>query len=181
MANEGLDGLEGNASVEVPKKKSVLGLLPNILKMVLIAIGAIIVIVVTVVITMKIMKGNEPNPPTIPVSEDLSVQREVLDWYQSLGEIKTKTRDEIPASVIVNLVLGYKKDDKATSAEITSRTVELKDFLRRFFALKSTGELKPEHEDALKIELRNAINDEILSNTKIKDVKFLQLDVIEQN
>jgi len=32
----------------------------------------------------------------------------------------------------------------------------------------------------LKIELRNAINDEILSGSKIRDVSFQQLDVIEQ-
>ena len=41
-------------------------------------------------------------------------------------------------------------------------------------------ELKPQNEQKLKIELRNAINDEILSSSKIKDVSFQQLDVIEQ-
>ena len=76
--------------------------------------------------------------------------------------------------------LGYKKDDKATSTEITQRTIELKDFLRRYFTEKTIVELRPQNEQKLKIELRNAINDEILSSSKIKDVSFQQLDVLEQ-
>ena len=78
------------------------------------------------------------------------------------------------------MVLGYKKDDKATSTEITQRTVELKDFLRRYFTQKSAEELKPQNEEGIRIEIRNAINDEILSSSKIKDVRFMTLDVIQQ-
>ena len=97
-----------------------------------------------------------------------------------MGSIRTKTSDVNPASVIVEVVLGYKKDDKATSTEITQRTVELKDFLRRYFTQKSYEELKPQNEEALRIEIRNAINDSILSSSKIKDVRFMTLDVIQQ-
>ncbi|HAH63334.1 MAG TPA: flagellar basal body protein FliL, partial [Treponema sp.] len=85
-----------------------------------------------------------------------------------------------PASVVVNIALGYKKDDKATATEITERKIELTDFLRRYFTEKTIAELKPQNEQKLKIELRNAINDEILSNSKIRDVSFQQLDVVEQ-
>ena len=60
------------------------------------------------------------------------VKKEILDWYTSLGAIRTKTSDELPASVVVDIALGYKKEDKATSTEITQRTIELKDFLRDF-------------------------------------------------
>ena len=76
--------------------------------------------------------------------------------------------------------MGYKKDDKTTSTEITQRTVELKDFLRRYFTQKSADELRPQNEEELRIEIRNAINDSILSSSKIKDVRFMQLDVIQQ-
>jgi len=115
-----------------------------------------------------------------PISQDYVGRREVLDWYTSLGSIRTKTSDAIPASVVVDVVLGYKSQDKITSAEITSRQIEIKDFLRRFFTEKTASELKPQNEDKLRIEIRNTINDDILSTSKIKDVRFLSLDVIEQ-
>ena len=58
--------------------------------------------------------------------------------------------------------------------------VELKDFLRNYFAQKSKTQLRPQDENKLKIEIRNAINDNILSDSKIKDVSFQQFDVISQ-
>ncbi|MDE7382411.1 MAG: flagellar basal body protein FliL, partial [Treponemataceae bacterium] len=66
------------------------------------------------------------------------------------------------------------------STEITQRNIELKDFLRRYFTEKTAAQLRPQNENNLKIELKNAINDEILSSSKIKDISFLQLDVVEQ-
>lgn len=181
MADDGLDGLEDGGSLSAPAKKGGIGgFLPSFLKWIAIALGAIILIVVIVVVTMKIVGGNNPNPPQLPMSDEYAVQREILDWYTSLGTIRTKTSDEIPASVIVDIALGYKKDDKATSTEITQRSIELKDFLRRYFTEKTIIELKPQNEQKLKIELRNAINDEILSNSKVKDISFIQLDVLEQ-
>lgn len=172
---------EGAAAAAPPPKKGGIGaLLPSLLKWVAIALGAIILIVTVVFITMKIMGGNSSAETAIPISEEYAGKREILDWYTSLGSIRTKTSDAIPASVIVEVVLGYKKDDKATSTEITSRTIELKDFLRRYFTEKTIADLKPQNEEKLRIEIRNAINDDILSTSKIKDVRFLSFDVVEQ-
>ena len=52
--------------------------------------------------------------------------------------------------------------------------------MRRYFTQKTAEELAPQNEENLKIEIRNAINDQILSSSKIKDVRFMQLDVIAQ-
>ncbi|MBQ1628074.1 MAG: flagellar basal body-associated FliL family protein [Treponema sp.] len=181
MADDGLDGLEeGGASFSSSKKGGVGGALPELLKWIAIALGAIILIVVIVVVTFNILSKNTPSTPSVPISDEYVTQREILDWYTSLGAIRTKTSDDISASVVVDIALGYKKDDKATSTEITQRNIELKDFLRRYFTEKTIAELKPQNEQKLKIELRNAINDEILSTSKIKDISFLQLDVLEQ-
>ena len=183
MADDGLDGLEdsgsvGNASV---KRSGAGSFLPSLLKWIAIALGAIILIVVVVIITNVVMNKNNPSSDNITrISDEYVVQKEILDWYTSLGAIRTKTSDELPASVVVDIALGYKKDDKATSTEITQRTIELKDFLRRYFTEKTIVELRPQNEQKLKIELRNAISDEILSSSKIKDVSFQQLDVLEQ-
>lgn len=110
-------------------------------------------------------------------AEEYQGQREVYDWYKSIGVIQTTTNDG--ATVRVNVFLGYKKDDKGTATEITSRIVELKDFLRRYFRGKSKEEItNPDNEEKLKMEIRNGINDKVLSGSKIRDITFDQLDVI---
>ena len=156
------------------------GLLPTLLKWIAIVIGAIILIVTVVIITMKVMGTNNTATVAVPVSPEYTSKRELLSWYNSIGSIKTKTCDEIPASVIVEVVLGYKIDDKTTATEITQRQIEIKDFLRRYFTGKTAEELRPNNEAKLQMEIRNTINDDILSTSRIKDVKFLTLDVLEQ-
>lgn len=182
MADDDSLNLDDDAGEAAPSKKrgGGGGFLPTLLKWVALGLGAIILIVTIVVITMKIVGGNSAAQAVVPVTEEYTSNREILDWYSSLGQIRTKTNDVNPASVVVDVVLGYKKEDKATSTEITQRTVELKDFLRRYFTQKSADELRPQNEENLKIEIRNAINDSILSSSKIKDVRFMSLDVIQQ-
>lgn len=180
--NEDLN-LEDTGAAAPAKKGGLGGLLSGFLKWIIIGVAAVILIVVVVVVTVKIASKNSTQVTAIPVSEEYaSGQREVFDWYTSLGTIQTVTSDDIPATVRVDVVLGYKKDDKATSTEITQRTVELKDFLRRYFSGKTASELRnTNNEDALANEIKNGINDKILSSSRIRDVKFLQKDVIEQN
>jgi len=78
-------------------------------------------------------------------------------------------------------MLGYKKEDKACSTEITNRTVEIKEFLRLYFRSKTAAELKnPANEEKFKVEIKNGINDKVLSGSKIRAISFNQLDVVEQ-
>ena len=112
-----------------------------------------------------------PNP------EDYRDSREVLQYYSEIGVIKTFTSDAVPATVIVNIELGYPQNDKTTPQELTTRLVELKDFLPFYFKNKTIAELK--QEERIKIEIRNEINDNILSKSKIKSVVFTQYDIIE--
>ncbi len=181
MANESMDFEDNETTGESEKKsKGIGGLLPTLLKWVAIVLGAIILIVTVVVITMKIVGGNAPQQAVIPVSSEYGSKREVLDWYTSLGQVSTKTSDAIPASVIVEVVLGYKQADKAASTEITQRQIEIKDYLRRYFTELTVEDLRPRNEEKRRIEIRNAINDDILSSSKIRDVRFLNLQIIEQ-
>ena len=181
MANESMDFEDNETTGESEKKsKGLGGLLPTLLKWVAIVLGAIILIVTVVVITMKIVGGNTSQQAVIPVSQEYGSKREVLDWYTSLGQVSTKTSDSIPASVIVEVVLGYKQADKAASTEITQRQIEIKDYLRRYFTELTVEDLRPRNEEKRRIEIRNAINDDILSSSKIRDVRFLSLQIIEQ-
>ncbi len=176
----GFDDNGENTGATEKKAKGLGGLLPGLLKWIAIVLGAVILIVTVVFVTVKIVGGNTSQQTVIPVSQEYVGKREILDWYTSLGSISTKTSDAVPASVIVEVVLGYKKDDKATSTEITARQIEIKDFLRRYFTELTVEELRPQNEDKRRIEIRNAINDDILSSSKIRDVRFLSLQVIEQ-
>ena len=119
--------------------------------------------------------GNTSRQAVIPVSQEYVGRREVLDWHTSLGQIATRTNDAIPASVIVEVVLGYKQADKAASTEITQRQTEIKDYLRRYFTALTVEDLRPRNEEERRSEIRNAINDHILSSSEIRDVRFLSL------
>lgn len=183
MADDDLNLDESDAGTAAPEKKKggLGGIFPVLIKWVLIAIGAIIVIVSVVVVTVKIMGTNNSSQATVAIADEYTEKRESYDWYQSIGQIRTKTSDaNMSASVVVEVVLGYKKEDKVTSTEITSRQIEIKDFLRRYFTGKTVQELRPQNEDKLKEEIRNSINDDILNAARIKDVKFLSFEVIEQ-
>lgn len=180
-ADTSFDDEAENDGGKKKKKKGLSGIVPKILKWVGIGIGAIILIVTVVIVTVSIMDKNKaPANTAAQTSPEYTKKREELSWYNSIGAIRTKTCDEIPASVQVDVVLGYKLDDKATSAEITKRQIEIKDFLRRYFSSKTVDELRPQNEEKLKIEIRNSINDDILVTSRIKDVRFMQFDVIEQ-
>ena len=124
--------------------------------------------------------GNTSRQAVIPVSQEYGSKREVLDWYTSLGQVSTKTSDAIPASVIVEVVLGYKQADKAASTEITQRQTEIKDYLRRYFTALTVEDLRPRNEEERRIEIKQAINQKILKDSEIRDVRFLSLQVIEQ-
>ncbi|MGL4986905.1 MAG: flagellar basal body-associated FliL family protein [Treponemataceae bacterium] len=156
------------------------GLLPMLIKWIVIIIGAIILIVTVVVVTMGIMNNNRPQQAATPTSQEYVGKREILDWYTSLSPVRTRTSDALPSSVVIEVVLGYKSQDKIASTEITQRQIEIGDFLRRYFTEKTTAELRPQNEDKLRIEIRNAINDDILSSSKIRDVRFRNFDVVQQ-
>ena len=185
MADEEDLNLDDGGGAAAPAKKKGLGnLFSGLLKWIIIAVAAIIVIVVVVFVTVKIVSKNSAKNAYNPnvSAEEYQGQRELYDWYKSIGVIQTTTCDENAATVRVNVFLGYKKDDKATSTEITARSVELKDFQRRYFRGKTAAELKnSNNEEKLKMEIRNGINDKVLSSSKIRDISFDQLDVIEQN
>jgi len=114
------------------------------------------------------------------IYEEFKTQREILSWYTTLDQIRTKTCDDKnPAEVVVNVVLGYKKDDKNVSTEITERRTEIVDFLKRYFSSKTEDELSPDKEEMLKNDIRDKINNEILLRSKIRDVRFTTKDVIK--
>lgn len=182
MADDDLnfeDG-EGGGGAPAPAKGSKIGgIVPTILKWAAIVVGAIILIVTVVIVTMSIVNSNSPSTTAVPISQEYTPKRDIYEWYQSLPDVRAKTTDTIPASVIVNVVIGYKVDDKIASNELTARKIEIQDYLRKYFSSKRIADLKPHNEDMLKLEIKNDIND-ILTSSSIKDVRFLKFEVVEQ-
>jgi len=172
--------ISNDSIIDTPdKKKSKTGVLSGLLKWILIAVGSAILIVTVVVVTMKIVNSNTPEVRAVPVSEEYIGKKEVFSWYKDIDQIRTKTADINPRNILVEVVLGYKLDDREVSAEISQRIIEIRDFLRRYFSQKKATELTPQSEDELRAEIKRAINDDILGETAIKDVRFLVLEVSE--
>ena len=153
----------------------------GLLKWILIAVAAIIVIVTVVFITIGLTKKNgNSGTENFSVASEYTSKREALDWYTSLDQINTNTDEENPATIRIQVNLGYKKDDKAASTEITSLRVEITDTLRRFFSEQTANDLKPQNEEILRQNIKDLLNDTILSDSRIRDVRFTQLDVTRQ-
>lgn len=113
---------------------------------------------------------------SVPSSESFSKQRKPLDWF-ILNEIRVKTSDTVSSEVFVQVVIGYEKADIKAAKELEERKIELIDFLRTFFSKCSEKDLSPENEKELKIKIRDCINNEILCNSKILEVRFLEFEV----
>ena len=163
-----------------PKKASgLLAILPNLLKFVAIGLGALIFIVTVSVITYTILNRGGQSQTSIPANSPFVGTRQPLSYYTTIGVIRTSTIDTIPFSVVVDMVLGYDQNNNAASTELTERLYELRDFVRSFFRGKTAEELKPENEARLKQEIIEYLNTKVLNTTRVRDIFFVQLDVME--
>lgn len=137
-----------------------------------------VVVIILCFFSMSCISNNNSNSTSvIQTGEEYSTKREALAWYTSIGQSTYTTIDVPASSVTVEVILGYKEDDKVASTEITKRQYEIKDYFRRYFSSKSKNELRVQDEDKIRLEIKNAINDDILTNSKIYDVLFLQFSV----
>jgi len=176
------DDMQDDASSSMKPKRGVGGLIPMLIKWVAVVLGAVIFIVTVVIITMNVRDKKGKSHSEYPISEEYRDTRDELDFYGANGGaisvLKIQTSERIPSTVMVGINLGYTKNDKSTPQELSARKVEIIDYLLSYFQNKTTAELK--QREKIRIELRNEINDNILTKTKIKDVRFTQYDIVEQ-
>jgi flagellar FliL protein len=92
--------------------------------------------------------------------------------------IRTSTKDEVPYSVVVDMVIGYDLNDNAAATELTARLYELRDFVRSFFRSKTADQLQPEDEARLKQEIIELLNTRVLNTARARIILFNQLDVM---
>ena len=174
-----LDGGD-SSGIDAPKKASGLAaLLPNLLKFIAIAIGAIIFIVTVSVITFNVLNRGGRSQTIIPASSPFVGSRPTYQYFTLIGVVRTTTSDINPYAVAVNMQLGYDENDNATATELTNRLNELQDFVRVFFRSKRAMDLTPDNERRLKQEILEQINTRILNTARVREVTFSQLDVMQ--
>ena len=172
-----LEGGEGSG-IDTPKKASGLAaLLPNLLKFVAIGIGALIFIVTVSVITYTILNKGGTSQTVMPSNSPFVGARPQYQMFSSIGVVRTSTKDPVPYSVIVDMIIGYDMGDNAASTELIGRLYELQDFVRSYFKSKMADELQPENEPRLKQEILERLNTRILNTSRVKIILFKQLDV----
>ncbi len=172
------EDVSGGDELEVGKKG---GFLPAIvlviLKWVAIALVAVIFIVTIVYFTMKVMNKGTVNQSYPAVSEEYQGKIPVYEWYE-IDEIRGRTADIPPATVIVRAKLGYDKDDKDMQTDLIARTEQIYDFMRRYFSTKTSAELTPQTEAEVKMDLKEGIN-RIMAAGKVREIVFYEYNVFE--
>jgi flagellar FliL protein len=174
---------EEESSKESGAKKKKFGglaaLLPNLLKFAAIGLGALILIVTVAAITYTILNKGGRSQTVIPENSPYVGTRPQYSMFNAIGLVRTKTKDPTPHAVVVDMVIAYDLNDAIGATELTSRIVELQDFVRNFFSTKYAAELKPENELRLKQEIIERLNTQMLNNAKARNIFFKQLDAME--
>ncbi len=152
----------------------------KILTIVGIAIGAIGLIVTVVVITVNHMNQQGKPATEITTSDEYGdVPTPIYQYSTLLGEIRTRTNDVEPASVVVKITIGLDANDKETPTELTARQYQIRDMLRQYFSSKSASELGSANETAIKEEIKEKLNNMLTKNGAIKEVLFESFNVIQ--
>jgi flagellar FliL protein len=173
-----LEGEESSGAGGQKKASGLGSLLPNLLKFVAIGLGALIFIVTVSVITYNVLNKGGQSQTVIPSASPFVGARPQYSMFTSINLIRTSTKDPLPYSVVVDMVVGYDLNDNSTATELTARLYELRDFVRSFFKSKTADELRPENEARLKQEILEQLNTRVLSSGRVRIILFNQLDVM---
>ena len=175
-----LDGGDSQEEGSGKKRSNLAALLPKLLKFVAIGLGALIFIVTVAIITFSIMsRGGRNQSVAADPANPYTSKRPEYSMFTSISQVRTRTKDPNPYSVVVDMVLGYDTNDKNAQTELTSRLYELRDFVRSFFSNKYRAELLPENEERLKKEIMEYLNTRVLNTSRVRIILFNQLDVQE--
>jgi flagellar basal body-associated protein FliL len=98
--------------------------------------------------------------------------------FDSLGRIRSKTADDTPVVVVVDLAFPYDATDRQFREELTRRRGDLRSAAAAYFAGKRAAELSPADEAAVKAGLRDTLNG-LLSLGRIEELYFSEFRVIE--
>jgi flagellar FliL protein len=175
-----LEGGEEGGEEGGKKRKSASGLaklLPSLLKFVGIGLGAVILIITVSVITYNLLSKGGKQQTAVPVTESYLGTKPQYQMFRLIGPITTRLNDAY--TVRVDMIIGYDVNDNVAGSEFAARQDEIRDFLRRYFRAKTSGELRPENEEQVKREIREQLNTQILDKARVRIILFNTFDVME--
>ncbi len=178
MAREENNDLNNELNVETTstkKNRLVPEIIIKILKWTALGLFAIIFVSTISWIVFKISEGGKRNPA--PSSSDIYIGTpEPLDWYKTLGEIRSSTKDSPPATVIVSVHFGYEKGNKIISQSISDQIPLLRSEVRKYFDSKYKSELA--NEDILCSDIKQIVNN-IIGGQGIDKVVIDSKNIVE--
>jgi flagellar FliL protein len=178
-ANLELDGEENAGGEETKKKKGGLGaVLPNLLKFVALGLAALIFIIGVAAFTTNLIMKRGQSQTVIPESSPYQGNRPLYAAFTAIGQVQTRTRDAVPYSVVVDMVIEYDLNDNAAATELTGRIYQLQDFVRNFFSGCTVEQLYPENEARLKQQIIEKLNTQVLNTAKARNILFKKLDYL---
>jgi flagellar FliL protein len=158
-----------------PKVGFLPALVLKILKWAAVGVAAIIFIVTVVVITMRIMNRGRPSGSVPVVSEDYNAAPPILSYYENFDDIRTRTADDTPYTVVAKVALGYEEGNKTIQNELVSRTKLLQHTIRSYFSSKTARQLRDEA--TVLQELLEDVN-AVMNTGKIQQVLLLDYNII---
>jgi flagellar FliL protein len=173
LGDEDAGGLDNSSK----KTSGLAALLPNLLKFIAIGLGAVVFIVTVTVITFTVMNKNSAAQEIRPENPPYMGIRPQYAMFSSIGVVRTRTKDN--QAVVVDMVIGYEQGNNATATELTARIVQLQDFVRLFFSMKTADQLTPEKDIEIKKEIIEQLNRDVLSPAKALSIFFKQFDVMK--
>ncbi|MDR1095122.1 MAG: flagellar basal body-associated FliL family protein [Spirochaetaceae bacterium] len=181
MSDDGILEESESGGEEDGKKKKGAGqlskLLPTLLKFVGIGLGAVILIITVSVITYNLLAKGGKQQTAVPATESYLGTKPQYQMFRTIGAITTRLNDAY--TVRVDMIIGYDENDTAAGTEFTARQDEIRDFLRRYFRAKTSGDLRPENEEQVKREIREQLNTQILDKARVRIILFNTFDVME--
>jgi len=172
------EDVSGGEELEVGEKSNAIKeLLPKLLKWVAIVIVAVIFIVTIVFFTMRIMTRGTTNQSYAVQSPEYATEPEVMSWY-ALEEIRTRTADKNPSTVIIKAKLGYEWENADIQTDLIQRSEIIYDAMRQYLSSKTASELTPQTEMQIKQEMKEKIN-RLISAGKIQEIVFMQYNIFQ--
>jgi len=169
------DVAAGQESEVGQKVRFLPALVLKILKWAAVVVAAVIFIVTVVVITMRIMNQGRPSGSVPVISPEYTSAPPTYSYYDNFEDIRTRTADEAPYTVVAKVALGYEEGNKNIQNELVSRTKLLQHVIRSYFASKTAAELRSEK--VVLQELLQQVN-AVMTTGKIKQVLLLDYNII---
>ncbi|AHC14593.1 flagellar basal body-associated FliL family protein [Salinispira pacifica] len=149
----------------------------QILKWAAIIVGAIIFIVTVVVVTLNIMGANQPGQDRVERSESYEGPPPVYSWFAEIPELRGVTSDQVSRTFVVEIRLGYEKDNAAISNSIINQQIPLTDMLNTWFASRSASYL-------IDIDNRDEIRSQLLAEIQkivpeVERVAFTKYQILD--